>query len=187
MASVFSAVDASGNPCHHHVTLGEALGRPCAEGGAVSQQTATIDFPSLAFMEALARSVNGNPNFRSLGTMDLALGIRILADGKHRQTHLYTFLFDGYTCEHVAEASAGAVPDLDFVIEGTYSAWKEMFQNIQANGRADTKHTLNHLTMLDDPMRAVGPDQTRIDKLYRYNYGIQSFLHEAAKIPTRYA
>ncbi len=153
----------------------------------MTQQIAVVDFPSLDFMEALARSVNGNPTFRSLGTMDLALGLRIIADARHKKTHLFTFLFDGYTCDKVTEASQSAVPDLDFVIEGAYSAWKEMFQNIQANGRADTKHTLNHLTMLDDPLRAVGPDQTRIDKLYRYNYGIQSFLHEAAKIQTRYA
>ncbi len=152
----------------------------------MTQQTAVVDFPSLEFMQALAKAVNGNPTFRALGTMDLALGIRVTTDARYKKTHLFTFLFDGYTCDQVAEASHGSVPDLDFVVEGTYGAWKEMFQNIQANGRADTKHTLNHLTMLDDPMRAVGPDQTRIDKLYRYNYGIQSFLHEAAKIPTRY-
>jgi hypothetical protein len=61
-----------------------------------------------------------------------------------------------------------------------------MFQNIQRNGKADTHHTLNHLTMLDDPLEAVSPDQYRLDKLYRYNYSLQVFLEEAAALDTRY-
>jgi hypothetical protein len=62
-----------------------------------------------------------------------------------------------------------------------------MFQNIQRNGKADTHHTLNHLTMLDDPLKALSPDQYRLDKLYRFNYSLQVFLEEAAGLDTRYA
>jgi len=153
----------------------------------MTSRTAAITFPSIQFFQALAYRMNtAEVKYRAIGFMDLEMGIRVLADGPVKQPRLFTLTFEGYGCEKVREAGAGEQPDMDFVLEGRYSAWKEMFENIQRNGKADTKHTLNHLTMLDDPLRAVGPDQSRIDKLYRFNYSLQMFLDEAVGVPTKY-
>lgn len=150
-------------------------------------RTEPVAFPSLRFFQELQRRMNASePKYRAIGIMDLALGIRVQADEALKQTRLYILRFDGYACEEAREANAGPEPDLDVIIEGPYGAWSAMFQNIQAHGKADTQHTLNHLTMLDDPLRCVGPDQSRIDKIYRYNYSLQSFFNEAAAIATRF-
>ncbi len=153
----------------------------------MTAQSSTVRFPSLEFFEAMQRRMNQDEaKYRAIGVMDVLVGIRVQADGDMEQTRLYTFMFDGYACGEVGEVRDGGEPDLDFVLEGPYGAWKEMFQNIQAHGRADTKHTLNHLTMLDDPLRVAGPDQYRVDKLYRFNYSLQVFLEEAAGIDTEF-
>ncbi|MEE9285981.1 MAG: hypothetical protein V3V35_09685 [Dehalococcoidia bacterium] len=154
----------------------------------MTPQSSTIRFPSLEFFQAMQERMNQDqPKYRAIGVMDVHLGIRVQADDALGETRLYTLLFDGYRCAGVGEATDDAEPDLDFVLEGPYRSWKEMFQNIQEHGKADTKHTLNHLTMLDDPLRAVGPDQYRLDKLYRYNYSIQVFLEEATGLKTEFA
>ncbi len=147
-----------------------------------------VRFPSLEFFRALQERMNrSEAKYKAIGVMDLALGIRVKASGPLQQDRLYALIFDGYGCDGVQEVAKGREPDLDFVIEGSYGAWREMFQNVQQRGKADTRHTLNHLTMLDDPLRAVGPDQYRLDKLYRYNYSLQVFLEEAAGLETQYA
>ncbi len=153
----------------------------------MTTKQAAVTFPSLDFFRALGERMNREEaKYRAIGIMDLALGVRIKADGALHEDKLYLLTFDGYGCEGAEEPARGAALDPDFTIEGPYRAWKEMFQNIQRNGKADTHHTLNHLTMLDDPLEAVSPDQYRLDKLYRYNYSLQVFLEEAAALDTRY-
>lgn len=149
--------------------------------------TRLLLFPSLGFFQALQARMNEHEaRYRAIGIMDLYLGVRILPEGVFRKTALYALLFDGYSCEKVEELASASERDLDVVIEGPYGAWKGMFQNIQANGKADTRHTLNHLTMLDDPLRTVGSDQSRVDKVYRYNFSLQSFLNEAAGLESQF-
>lgn len=153
----------------------------------MTPQSTSLMFPSLEFFQALANRMNSDEQkYRSIGLMDLYMGITITPDGPLKSVRQYAFLFDGFGCDSVEEISVNNA-DVDFTIIGAYSAWQEMFQSIQLHGKAGTTHTLNHLVMLEDPMRAIGPDQHRIDKLYRFNFSIQSFLDEAASLDIKFA
>ncbi len=46
-----------------------------------------------------------------------------------------------------------------FVIEAPPAAWREMIENIRVHDGSDLEHTLNYLTVPDDPRRlpSVGP------------------------------
>ena len=59
--------------------------------------------------------------------------------------------------------------------------------DIRANQGPDLEHTLNYLTLPDDPMRVTGPDQLEVDAFYRYNGSIQRFFNGATQIPTEYS
>ena len=74
-----------------------------------------------------------------------------------------------------------------FVIEAPPAAWREMIENIRAHDGPGLEHTLNYLTVPDDPMEVTGPDQLQIDAFYRYNQSLQRFFNAAAGIETSYA
>ena len=154
----------------------------------MTAQTVSVHFPSIDFLLALKDRMNANEaKYRAMGTMDLHLGITIEADASLKDTQRYALLFDGYECLQVETLAEGDEPDLDLTIAGPYGGWKEMFEIICKLGHADTTHTLNHLVMLEDPLRTEGADQYRVDKLYRFAFTVQSFVEEAAGLNVTFA
>lgn len=146
-----------------------------------------LRFPSLEFFQALQRRMNEQTDkYKKIGTMDFRLVLRIGAPPGAFRAEQYGFVFADYWCEEVRALGDPAAFGAECTIDGPYEAWKEMFENIVAHGRADTKHTLNRLILLERPLRATGDDQTAVDKVYRYQYSLQTFLEEAAALPVEF-
>ncbi len=146
----------------------------------------TLRFPSQQWFEALGRQmvVNGD-EFRSFGPVDCTMVVKV--DGAEG-SQLFEVVFEAYAVKSIRslESLDAAQPD-HFVVEASLEIWREMLDNIGANGAPDLEHTLNYLTFPDDPMVVSGPDQLQIDAFYRYNESLQRFFNGASSITTSYA
>jgi hypothetical protein len=145
----------------------------------------TIPFPSVEWFTALARAMDhASERYRRLGTIDLVLVAKI---DFPRRSDGYEITFSGHRCigvrrlDSLGEASPGAV-----VLEGPYAAWREMIRSAERDGKADLAHTLNTLTLADEPMRVTADDQLGIDAFYRFQETLQEFFDEAAGFHTTF-
>lgn len=146
----------------------------------------TTTFPSTRWFAALAaRMAQDEATFRELGAIDCTMVVRV--DGGRRD-ELYEIVFEGFGVRSVRRLDRleDAAPG-HFVLEAPLETWREMIENIRANGGPDLAHTLNYLTLPDDPMRVTGPDQLEVDAFYRYNQSLQRFFNGAVGVATAYA
>lgn len=141
-----------------------------------------VRFPSQEFFQGLRDRVNANPDrFRRLGTVDMTLVVKI--DYDDSSSECYEIVFSGYRCVSVAPVAAvSQVSSEAVVLSGSYSSWREMIENIVANGQADMDHTLNTLTLLDEPLRIDSANQLNTDLFYRYQQNLQEFFDGAAPV-----
>lgn len=145
-------------------------------------------FPSTEFFDALGRRMNAQTEkYKRYGNLELRLGIRIEPDKRLKKGAFYGLVFADYFCDEVRAYSRPEEFRADCTVAGPYAAWKEMFENIEAHGIADNKHTLNCLIHLDDPFHVEAADQFEADKVYRYMFTLQLFLEESTGIETQYA
>src|SRR5262245_27292646 len=143
-------------------------------------------FPSTQWFRSLAtRMSRDEPSFRELGAIECTMVVKVDAA---RGDDLYEIVFDGFAVQSVRrlERLEDAAPE-HFVLEASLDTWREMIENIRANGGPDLTHTLNYLTFPDYPMRVTGPDQLTVDSFYRYTQSLQRFFNGAAAVPTVYA
>lgn len=148
-------------------------------------------FPSVEWFQALADRMEAQPEkYRRLGHVDLTLVPRItFPDGREA---VFRLVFAGPHCRTVdAPPTVAAVRGPHpVVIEGEYTAWREMIESIRTHGQADLKHTLNFLTLPDWPFRldALDPEagQLDVDRFYRYMATLQAFFDEAASVETEF-
>ena len=86
------------------------------------------------------------------------------------------------------ELAAGELErfDPDWIIEGDLDGWREMIENIKANGRADSEHTLKCLSLLEHPFRLHGSDQGRVARFHRQALSFQEFLDASAVLDTTF-
>jgi hypothetical protein len=144
-----------------------------------------VSFPSVAFFEALQREMRAErERFARLGFFDTIFGIRVLPDGAGAPAD-FVLGFEVFDCVRIAQGAGGA--EIDFVLEGPLSAWREMFDSIHALGAADTAHSLNTLTHFGERLRVVYDDPDGHDKMYRFAESIQEFLDLAARVDFVYA
>ena len=144
-----------------------------------------VAFPSVGFFEALQREMRAErERFARLGFFDTVFGIRVLPDGAGAPTE-FVLGFEVFDCVRVAAGSR--TDDVDFILEGPLSAWREMFDNIHALGAADTAHSLNTLTHFGERLRVLYDDPDGHDKMYRFAESIQEFLDLAARVDFVYA
>ena len=145
-----------------------------------------ISFPSKKWFEALAKRMTADAAaFRKLGPVDCTMVVKVDTDRRERCIGIS---FEGFRVKSIRELEGThAAPPSHFVIEGPLHAWREMIENVRANGGPDREHTLNYLTFPDDPLRVTGPSQLEIDAFYRYNESLQRFFNGAANLPTSYA
>jgi hypothetical protein len=142
-----------------------------------------VAFPSLAFFEALQREMRAERDrFARLGFFDTTFGIRVLPERGGPPAE-YVLAFEVFDCTRVGEGLDG---ELDFVIEGPLTAWREMLDTIHALGAADAAHSLNTLTHFGEQLVLRYDDPDGHDKAYRFAESIQEFLDLSARVDFRY-
>ena len=137
-------------------------------------------FPSVEWFQAVAELVNRDPEFRHLGTVDALVGVQV--DGR-----VFKLVFDAFEVAEVAEVGAAEVDELDFTLVLPRERWREMIENIQANGKADQDHTLNSIDLKAADEFARSRDYYNRDKFYRFNQSFQLFFDRSAGVETRFA
>src|SRR6185295_13024527 len=80
------------------------------------------------------------------------------------------------------EVASLAPSDVDVILEGKLGAWREMFENIRANGAADVAHSINTLTHFGETLTLRYDDPDGHDKLYRFAESVQQFFDLAATL-----
>lgn len=148
-------------------------------------------FPSLAWYEALAERMNtvDRARYEHIGEADVCWGIRIKPDPLLRQRFLFGFVFEEYGCAEVVELDAKADDpgfDADFILEARYVVWADILHNGMRHDGADLQHTLNFLSISDDPIHVAAQDQMRADKLFRFGQTFQEFLDAGRHIDTEW-
>ena len=138
------------------------------------------EFPSVAWFEELRALVNADPGFRKFGTIDADMGVDV--DGR-----IFKIVFDAFEVTSVAELDSTEDADFDFVLTMSGEKWREMLENIKANGHADLHYTLNTLDLEDPDNFARSDDYHRRDKFYRFNQTLQDYFDASAKMDTTFA
>ncbi len=138
-------------------------------------------FPSLEWFQALKEIVNADEHYRRIGTCDTTMGIKINDLQKY-----YVVTFEAFEVADMREASEDEVEQCDFWLEAPYSVWKDMLQNIKANGKADLQHSLNTLDLEFPEGFARSHDGLRRDAFYRFNQSLQYFFDASSRIDTQF-
>jgi len=142
-----------------------------------------VRFPSVEFFGALQeRMREAAERFRRLGFFDTVFAVRV-RNGSERS---FLLSFEVFDCVAVREVRNLAGESVDFALEGSLDAWREMLENIRTHGRADADHTINTLTHFGEKIRVTYDDPDGHDKLYRFVESIQEFLDLAAGLEIEY-
>ena len=145
-----------------------------------------VSFPSVEFFEALrTRMRDEAARFERLGYFDTTFGVRVLMPegGKHE----YLLAFDVFDCTDVRATDDLTRENVDFTLEAPLEVWREVIENIRANGGADAEHGINTLTHFGERMRAVYDDPDGHDKMFRFAESIQAFFDLAADLDVAFA
>ena len=145
----------------------------------MSSAAGTLVFPSVEWFQALQQLVNVDPEFRRLGSIDAAMGVKV-------GSRVFVVVFEAFECTEVRDGSEADLNDLDFYLELSEGDWRELVENTKANGGADRRHTLNtlDLTANDGLAQNATGDQLRGDIFFRVNESLQYFFDQAAKLET---
>ncbi len=147
-------------------------------------------FPSVEWFQALGELMNAQTEkYRRFGFVDSRGVFSVKANDEMDRDRFFGAVFEVYECVDVQELSAAEVRgfDPDWVFKGAYGDWKEMIENIRVNGRADSDHTLNRLSLLRHPFDVHGEDQTRVDLFHRLQITFQEFIDESASVDTAFS
>ena len=145
----------------------------------MSSAAGTLVFPSVEWFQALQQLVNVDPEFRRLGSIDAAMGVKV-------GSRVFVVVFEAFECTEVRDGSEADLNNLDFYLELSEADWRELVENTKANGGADRRHTLNtlDLTANDGLAQNATGDQLRGDIFFRVNESLQYFFDQAAKLKT---
>lgn len=144
-------------------------------------------FPTVEWFQALEKEAEKNiDTFRRLGFCDAAVGVKVLAENGQAKDKSFLLTFDGYTCKSVRELD-DVEQAADFVLEAKFGAWREMIENIIANGGADLHHSLNFLALPGDPIKVTSGDQLKDDVFSRFIGTFQEFFNGAQHVETEFA
>ena len=140
-------------------------------------------FPSEEWFSAVRHEYNSDPSLHSGGggACDTVSGLQI-AD------RFYRIQFEGHECVDIRESDKSDIEDLDFVISMPEERWREMVEDIQANGKASAQLTLNSIDLRSEDSIAYSPvdDQYRQDLFYRYNQNFQDLMDASARVKTSF-
>jgi hypothetical protein len=135
-----------------------------------------------SYFERLARVPAEDPGrLRPLGFADFRLLVEaVREDGSAER---YGIVLDGYDVEVVVPVDDPARFDAEATLSGPVEAWREMLENVEANGGADRFHTLNALSIAEVPFRVSSPDPLGRDKFFRYAATLQELFDALATVP----
>ena len=136
-------------------------------------------FPSVEWFQALQELVNADPDFRRLGSIDIAMGIKV-------GPRIFIITFEAFECSEVREGTEYDLIDVDFFLEMSEADWQDLMRNTKENGGADLSHTLNTLDLMaqDGISKNATGDQLRADLFFRVNQSLQHFFDSSAKLDT---
>ncbi len=148
-------------------------------------------FPSLEWYQALAARMNTDDReiYQRIGAADVRWCLRIKPDLLLRKRFLFGFVFEEFGCTEVVELDAkgdAADFDPDFTLEARYVLWADILHGSQRNDGADLGHTLNVLSINDDPIHVEAQDQMRADKFFRFGQTFQEFMDGGRHIETEW-
>lgn len=138
-----------------------------------------LKFPSVEWFQALRELVNGDEEFRRLGSVDAVMGIKA-------GEQVFVITFEAFECTEVREGTEYDLIDADFYLEMTMEQWRELVVNTRENNGADLSHTLNTLDLMIEggiSNNATG-DQLRADIFFRVNQSLQHFFDSSARLET---
>lgn len=147
-----------------------------------------LTFPSLEWFARLGELMEENRAVHEhVGEIDCSCVWTVFdADGQGTDRHFRT-TFELYSMTDVAEVSEADRVKANFILETDVWVWKEMLENIAANGgRPDLEHSLNRLSLPGVPIRVWAEDPLEHDMFFRFNGSLQEFVNAAEKIPTAY-
>ena len=126
---------------------------------------------NLALLKKARDAVNGDRNFRRLGTCDVRMGLKV-GDA--------AFLVDfvAFECAAVASIELDALRDADFYLEQSPGAWRSYLDG-RRSGVAPTLISLD----VDTPDGVVkGNDPLKALKFERYHLTLQAFFDTGAQL-----
>lgn len=141
-------------------------------------------FPSVNWFEAVQQEVEREAaTFRRMGFCDATV---IFEQRSGEGCRRFELTFKDYGVTAVRELNSDEVSDADFCLTASDTVWREMIENIHANGEADLEHTLNRL-QLPGTIELVATDQQRADLFYRYNQTFQEFFNLSSRVQTEFS
>ena len=141
-------------------------------------------FPSREWFDALVAAAERKRDpLHALGFADIRLGLAVRATPNGDKTY-------GLRLENYDVVSDGEIDpaewNADCVLEGPAEVWDEMIASIVEHGEADLEHTLNALSLAEEPMRVVADDPMGRDLFFRYNQTLQEIFDCADEVPTEF-
>lgn len=149
---------------------------------------ATVPFPSRAWFQQLADLMNANrARQQQLGYVDCVAQFTLTDGAPGGGPLAFRVYFEEFSALAVTEHATRELDEADFALEGSSATWREMIENIAANGgRPDLEHSLNRLSHMGTPLKLVAEDPVRADCYFRFNQSLQEFVNASATFTTRF-
>ncbi len=142
-----------------------------------------MQFPSVQWFKAVQKEVESEvETFRRMGFCDATVLVELRSSDDNRR---FVLNFEDYGVTSVHELDKDEADDAHFSLAADDTVWREMIENIHANGEADLEHTLNRL-QLPGTLELTASDQQDADLFYRYNQTFQEFFNLSSRIPTEF-
>ena len=138
------------------------------------------EFPSIEWFEAVRDSANTDTQFTSQGTVNCVMGAKV-------GDSAFALTFEGFECSSVQPVDQGALRDLDFYIDLSPAEWRELLDNISANGGSDSAHTLNTLDLTIPTGCVKSGNELRRAAFFQYHLSLQAFFDASSRVETTYA
>ena len=113
--------------------------------------------------------VNSDPDFRSLGNIDIKLGLKV--DGS-----AFLITFSGFTCHQVEKINSTRFREADCLIEMKGKQWDELSNDLNSSERVG----LIGVDAWEGMVTGISP-RKKMD-LYRYLTSVEAFLRVCGRV-----
>ena len=134
-------------------------------------------FPSVEWFQAVRTAANADPAFRSLGTAEAQVGVKVGDD-------VYVLDFDAFECSGVSQVEEYYLVEVDFYLEMAEEEWRSLLTNVRENDGADSEHTFNTLDVESGIVESSNP--FGMNNFPRYHLTVQRFFDVSAQIETTF-
>lgn len=142
-----------------------------------------VRFPSVEWLNEVRAVFNANEEYHGAGggACEAIVGIKV---GERN----FQVIFEGLECIDAREIEDAGLADMDFYLELQPDEWREMIENIKANGSAGLDYTLNTLDLSQEEglAKSRSDDQYRRDLFFRYNQTLQFFFDASSRVDTEF-